>query len=87
MQTQLTDDTLEAYIAWREERAGVWHAYRRWSAASVDDAVSAFSAYQAALDREEKASWVYADLLARLEHALRKSPPNRDRGSRHGALT
>ena len=72
-QTQLTDDTLDAYIAWREERAGVWHAYRRWAAVSVNDAPSAFSAYQAALDREEKASWVYAHLLSRPENAVRNS--------------
>ena len=65
----------------------MWRAYGRWSVASVDDVVSAFSAYQAALDREEKASWVYADLLARLENALQEGRPDRGRGSRHDVLT
>jgi hypothetical protein len=72
--TQLVDDALGAYIAWREERSGVWQAYQRWSNAPVDDRPSAFSAYWAALDREEKASSMYADRLGELESALERSP-------------
>ena len=57
---------LEAYVDWREECAGVWDAYERWARAPKIDAAGAFSAYRAALDREECASHVYADLLARI---------------------
>ena len=72
--TELVDDTLEAYIAWLEERAGVWAGYQGWSDAPADDRSLAFSAYQAALDREEKASCVYAELLAALEQTLMNAP-------------
>jgi hypothetical protein len=63
---QLADEALEAYVDWREECAGVWDAYERWARAPKIDAAVAFSAYRAALDREECASHAYADLLVRL---------------------
>jgi hypothetical protein len=61
---QVVDEAIEAYVEWRAECAGVWDAYDRWASASVVDAPGAFSAYRAALDREECASHAYADLLA-----------------------
>ena len=63
---QLADEAIEAYVDWREECAGVWAAYERWAGAPVADTAGAFSAYRAALDREECASHAYADLLARI---------------------
>lgn len=63
---QLVDEAIDAYVDWREESAGVWHAYERWARAPKIDATGAFSAYRAALDREECASHAYADLLARI---------------------
>ena len=63
---QLADEAIEAYVDWREQCADVWDAYERWARAPKIDAAGAFSAYRAALDREERASHAYADLLARL---------------------
>ena len=61
---QLADETIGAYIDWREESAGVWAAYEQWARAPKIDRAGAFSAYRAALDREECASHAYAGLLA-----------------------
>ena len=66
---QLVDETIDAYVDWREESAGVWDAYERWARAPRIDAAGTFSAYRAALDREECASHAYADLLARIAGA------------------
>ena len=62
---QLVDEAMDAYVDWREECAEVWDAYERWASAPKIDAAGAFSAYRAALDREESASHAYAHLLAR----------------------
>jgi hypothetical protein len=69
---QLVDEAIDAYVDWREECAEVWEAYERWVCARDIDGASAFSAYRAALDREECASHAYADLLPRI--AGRKGP-------------
>jgi hypothetical protein len=63
---QLVDEAVGAYVDWREESAAVWDAYERWAHAPRIDAAGAFSAYRAALDREECASHAYADQLARI---------------------
>jgi hypothetical protein len=65
----LIDQLLEAYLEWCEESAAVGSAYRRWSLASADDASARFAAYVAALDREERASDVYARLFGRTRAA------------------
>ena len=81
--TELVDEAIDAYVDWRQESAGVWDAYERWARAPRVDAAGAFSAYRAALDREECASHAYADQLARITPG--KSPvwgvfaPNRSR--------
>jgi hypothetical protein len=66
VEKQLVDEAIDAYVDWREECAGVWDAYERWARAPRIDAEGTFSAYRAALDREECASHAYADLLARI---------------------
>ena len=63
---KLVDQAVDAYVDWREEGASVWDAYERWACAPVADALFAFAAYQAAIDREERAADVYAGLLARV---------------------
>lgn len=62
---QPLDEAVDAYVDWREESAEVWDAYERWRRAPAADAPSAFSAYCAAVDREERASLVYAKLMMR----------------------
>ena len=80
---QLVDEVMGAYVDWREECAGVWDAYERWARAPKIDAAGAFSAYRAALDREECASHAYADLLTRITTGKRPVwgvfAPNRSR--------
>jgi hypothetical protein len=68
---QLVDEAIGAYVDWREDCAGVWDAYERWAHAPRTDAAGTFSAYRAALDREECASHAYADQLARITPANR----------------
>jgi len=66
MDRQLAE-AIRVYIDWREESAGVWDAFDRCEHAHGADAETAFAAYRAALDREECAARVYADLLSRIE--------------------
>jgi hypothetical protein len=68
---RLVDEAMDAYVDWREECAAVWDAYDRFARAPVADAPLAFSAYRAALDREECASRAYADLMARMARTKR----------------
>ena len=75
----LVDEAIEAYVDWREERSTVWDAYARWTNAPVADSPLAFSAYQAALDREECAAHVYAELAStRGVHGRTHLPARRD---------
>ena len=68
------DDAVYAYVDWRDECTTVWHAYRRWAKASTADAALAFGAYTAALDREESAAKVYAELMRRVDDLERTWP-------------
>jgi hypothetical protein len=63
---RLVDEAIDAYVDWREESASVWDAYSRWTSAPVPDSRLAFSAYRAAVDREERAAHVYAELMTRV---------------------
>jgi hypothetical protein len=67
---RLVDEAIDAYVDWREERASVWDAYARWTGTPVADCPLAFSAYRAALDREERAAQVYAELMTRVSVAV-----------------
>ena len=73
--SQLVDEAIHAYVDWQEERAHVWDAYARWEAAENGDASFAFSAYRAALDREEHASRVYAVRTAQITVGAREQEP------------
>jgi hypothetical protein len=72
---RLVDCLIDAYIDWREECVILEDAYRRWVSAAASDAELAFAAYRAGLDREERASILYGELVSRvkkvLPHALR----------------
>jgi hypothetical protein len=63
---RLVDEAVDAYVDWREESAEVWRTYEYWAHAPAADAPFAFSAYRAALDREECAAHVYAGLLTQV---------------------
>ena len=60
---RLGDALIDLYVEWREECSAVQLAYERWHRASRGDRAAAFAAYSAALDREERASNLYADLI------------------------
>jgi hypothetical protein len=61
----LGDAMIDLYAEWREECSAVQLAYEWWRAASTDERTVAFAAYNAALDREERASERYAALIRR----------------------
>ena len=61
---RLVDELMVAYVDWREECARVSDAYGDWVAGATDGG-SAFGVYVAALDREDRASQVYAGLIRR----------------------
>lgn len=73
-EARLMDDAVDAYVAWREECTSLRNAYEWWTVASTPDARSAFAAYRAAVDREERAADVYADRMTRLGALLTGSP-------------
>jgi len=60
------DALVEFYVDWREECVSVQAAYERWDDASLEEREAAFAAYHAALDREERAGNLYAELVARV---------------------
>lgn len=59
------DSALAAYREWSNESVAVRLAYRAWRGASALDEPRAFSAYRAALDREEAAAVLYARRMRR----------------------
>jgi hypothetical protein len=63
---------MDAYLDWRDECSAVSDAYRDWADAREPDAAMAWRAYEDALDREERASLVYADLVG---HVRGLTPP------------
>ena len=64
-QRAAVDATVAAYSDWRRECAAVRNAYRSWASARAVDKSLAFVAYNAALDREERAAKLFARLLRR----------------------
>jgi hypothetical protein len=60
----LVDALIEHYVSWREECTAVALSYENWSRAESGDRTLAFSAYVAALDREELAAESYRRLTA-----------------------
>jgi hypothetical protein len=63
---RLVDEAMDAYVDWREACVAVSDAYQRWAQACSEDAGLAFGGYRAALDREERASRVYASLVTQI---------------------
>jgi hypothetical protein len=63
----LVDALIRHYASWREECAAVASSYENWNRAESGDDALAFSAYAAALDREEPAAASYQRLIAEIE--------------------
>jgi hypothetical protein len=63
---RLVNAVMDAYLEWRDECAAVSDAYRRWADAGEADLGSTWRAYEAALDREERASAVYDEIVRRI---------------------
>ena len=69
-QRDTVDRALDAYVAWREECRAVRNAYLAWTRGPAATAAHAFDAYEAALEREEAAADVYAELMRRVAHLV-----------------
>ena len=72
----MADEALAAYIEWREECEAVRGAYLRWtrSGTARPESALAFAAYGAALDHEERAASLYAEVIGRWRRALWPEP-------------
>lgn len=57
------DAVFDAYLDWRVQSRALQRAYREWSQACRGDSGAAFDAYGRALEREERAAGVYAELV------------------------
>jgi hypothetical protein len=68
--TELIDELMDRYVEWREQCIAVAETYERWSTGPVAHREAAFAAFTAALDREQHASYVYADRVSRIEREL-----------------
>jgi len=64
--TPLVDELMDLYVSWLEECAAVAASYENWRASERRDNQLAFSAYRAALDREEHAASTYQGLVERI---------------------
>jgi hypothetical protein len=61
----LVDEFVESYARWREESVAVRTAYERWASAQHPDRALAWTAYRAALDREEHAAHAHRECAER----------------------
>ena len=62
----LDEESVRSYARWREESAAVRSAYEHWAGAEPRDQALAWSAYRAALDREEQAAHAYGECAERI---------------------
>jgi hypothetical protein len=67
---RLVNDAVDAYVEWRQRCGEVWVAYANWAAARASTVAPCYAAYAAAVDREERASQVYASLVYRVADLL-----------------
>ena len=56
---QYVDDMMDDYVSWRNACAAAAASYENWTCSGRADNKRAFSAYVAALDREEQAATAY----------------------------
>lgn len=67
---RMVDRAVLAYVEWRAHCTAVADAYRCWMNVGSADAALAYTAYEAALDREEAAARIYARLVRRVGHVV-----------------
>lgn len=67
----LVDEFVEGYTGWREASAAVRDAYETYAGQNGADRDLAFMAYQAALDREERAARTYQECAERIAGTAR----------------
>jgi hypothetical protein len=63
---RLMNQAMDAYAGWRDQCSAVDLAYRHWAAARGHDAAVWYTAYSAALAREERAAERYAQVTRRV---------------------
>jgi hypothetical protein len=68
---RLVHAAMDAYLRWRDECDAVSDAYRRWADVREPEAEPAWRAYEAALDREERASALYAEQISHVGELVR----------------
>jgi hypothetical protein len=66
---QYVDDMMDDYVSWRDACAAVALSYEAWKCSDRRDTQLAFSAYVAALDREEEAATAYERAVAQVTTA------------------
>jgi hypothetical protein len=71
----IADELRASYVCWREACQDVRAAFERWHACAPPQRTLGFLGYRAALDREEHAARLHADLAARLQRERRDSNP------------
>lgn len=62
-QQRLVDELVEAYVDWREACAQVGDWYRAWATGPGRSNGAAFGEYVLALDVEERAAEIYAEVV------------------------
>jgi hypothetical protein len=67
---RLMKKAMDAYLSWREQCIMVRVAYSHWEVSRASDSALRYEAYSAALDREERASQLYASLTRRVGRAV-----------------
>jgi hypothetical protein len=84
---RLVDELVEAYIDWRETCARLNDAYRSWADDTGARGRVAFELYTAALDAEERAAAVYAELVRRADELpWSEDPRAKPPGGRTGGV-
>lgn len=63
---RVVDQAMDAYAGWRDQCSAVELAYCHWTGAQGSDAAVWYTAYSAALDREERAAQRYARMIRRV---------------------
>jgi hypothetical protein len=66
---RIVDELMDEYVGWREACAAVAAAHESWTSAGRQDNTLGFSAYTAALDREEHAAAAYQRAVAKAASA------------------